>query len=315
MIVCLLSITMSDPTNRWQVSPYLLLTLTTLFWAGNWVIGRAIRHDIPPLALAFWRWAIAAALLLPFAGQHVLRQRALILGHWRILILLAVLGTGLYNALAYWGLQYTTVTNGVLLNSATPILIIAISVIFLGERLMARQYVGVLISLTGVLTIVSHGQPAMLASLTLNAGDFWVLAAVAAWAVYTVCLRWRPAGLHPLAFLCVLTLIGLVPMLPFYLWEIVAGRHIVWSAKAVLAFGYVSVFPALLGYIFWNRGVLAVGANRAGLFMHLMPVFGTLLAVIFLGERLALFQIIGIGLIFTGIYLTTRQPQVAGAEI
>ncbi len=124
---------MAATQKIWRVSPYLLLVLTPLFWAGNWVIGRAIRHDVPPLALAFWRWVIAALLLLPFAGKHVFRQRALILDHWRILILLGVLGTGLYNAFSYWGLQYTTATNGVLLNSATPILIIAISAIFLGE--------------------------------------------------------------------------------------------------------------------------------------------------------------------------------------
>ena len=298
-----------------RVSPYLLLALTTLFWAGNWVVGRAIRHDVPPLALAFWRWAIAAVLLLPFAWNHVVRQRSLILANIPILILLAVLGTGLYNALAYWGLQYTTATNGVLLNSATPILIIAISAIFFGERLSLRQNLGVLVSLVGVLAIVSGGKLAALTALTLNVGDFWVLASVAAWALYTVCLRWRPDGLDPLAFLCTLTLIGLVPILPFYLWELSTGRHIVWRGTSLLAFAYVSVFPALLGYIFWNRGVAAVGANRAGLFMHLMPVFGTLLSVIFLGERPQLFQIVGIGLIFTGIYMTARQAQVGGAEI
>jgi len=241
-----------------------------------------------------------------------MRDWPIIESHWRILILLATIGTGLYNGLAYWGLQYTTATNGVLLNSAIPILIIAISALFLGERLSLRQNIGVAISLFGVLTIISHGDPKMLASLTLNVGDFWVLASALAWAVYTVCLRWRPSNLHPLAFLWVLAMIGLIPMLPVYLWEMATGRQMVLNTASLITVGYVGIFPAVLGYIFWNRGVAEVGANRAGLFMHLMPVFGTLLSFLFLNERPQGFQIIGIGLIFMGIYLTMRQKQSVG---
>ncbi|MES2354695.1 MAG: DMT family transporter [Pseudomonadota bacterium] len=293
--------------RSWRISPYLLLSLTALFWAGNWVIGRAIHSDVPPIALAFWRWLIASVVLLPFAWRHIVREWDIICGHWRILTLLAVLGTGLYNALAYWGLQYTTATNGVLLNSATPIMIIALSALVFGERLSMRQYVGVTTSLLGVLAIITHGDLQTLTSLTLNVGDFWVLASDLVWAVYTGCLRWRPTNLNALSFLWTLMIIGLLPMLPVYLWEISTGRHLIFNTASLLSLGYVGIFPALLGYIFWNRGVAAVGANRASLFIHLMPVFGALLSFIFLGEQPQLFQIIGIGLIFTGIYLTTRE--------
>jgi drug/metabolite transporter (DMT)-like permease len=297
---------MSYSQKSWHVSPYLLLTLTVLFWASNWVVSRAIRNDIPPIALAFWRWAIASLALLPFAWQPTLRQWPLIRAHWRALTVLAITGIGLCNALGYWGVQYTTATNGVLLNSATPILIVAISAVFFGERMTMRQNIGAALSVMGVLTIIAHGHLETLISLTPNVGDFWVLGSVLAWAIYTVCLRWRPMNLHPLAFLWMLMLIGLLPMLPLYLWEISSGRQIVFNAGSIATLAYVGVFPSLLGYIFWNRGVAAVGANRAGLFIHLMPVFGTLLSFIFLKEQPQTFQMIGIGLIFIGIYLTTR---------
>jgi len=293
--------------SSWRISPYLLLSLTALFWAGNWVIGRAIHSDVPPIALAFWRWFIASVVLLPFAWAHIVREWSIIRANWRILTLLAILGTGLYNALAYWGLQYTTATNGVLLNSATPIMIITLSALVFGERLSIRQYIGVITSLIGVLAVITHGELQALTTLTLNVGDFWVLASDLVWAVYTICLRWRPTNLNPLSFLWTLMIIGLLPMFPVYLWEISTGRHVTFNTASMLSLGYVGIFPALLGYIFWNRGVAAVGANRASLFIHLMPVFGALLSFIFLGEEPQLFQIIGIGLIFTGIYLTTRE--------
>lgn len=292
---------------RWYRSPYLLLTLTPLFWAGNFVVGRAIRNDIPPVALAFWRWAIAALLLLPFAWPHLRGQWPLIRSQWRSLSLFSVLGVVCFNVFAYLGLQYTTATNGVLLNSTIPILIIALNGIFFRNRPTPMQAAGVALSLTGVLVIVAQGDTAVFSALTLNAGDVSILAAVMAWAVYTILLKQRPMDLHPLAFLAVLTIIGVIVLLPFYLAELASGRHLIWSGKAAMALAYVAIFPALLGYVFWNRGVAAVGPNRAGLFIHLMPVFGTLLSVLLLGERPKLFQIAGIGLIFMGIALTTRR--------
>ena len=298
---------MTPSRSSSRLSPYLLLTLTPLFWAGNFVVGRAIRNDVPPIALAFWRWAIAALLLLPFAWPHLRGRWPLIRRQWRSLTLFSVLGVVCFNVFAYLGLQYTTATNGVLLNSAIPILIIALNAIFLGNRPTPMQATGVALSLAGVLVIVAQGDIALFSALTLNAGDVSVLAAVLAWAVYTILLKQRPMDLHPLAFLAVLTIIGVIVLLPLYLMELASGRHLILSGKAAMALAYVAIFPALLGYVFWNRGVAAVGPNRAGLFIHLMPVFGTLLSVLLLGERPKLFQIAGIGLIFMGIALTTRR--------
>lgn len=287
-------------------SPYLLLTLANLFWAGNWIVGRGMRADVPPIALSFWRWIIALACLLPFAWPYLKRDRALLLTHWRWLAILGILGTCLYNALTYVGLQQTEAINGLLLNSFIPIVIVALAWIFQGKRLRPVEGIGILASLTGVVTIVARGELQTLLQLRLNLGDVWILLSVFAWAIYTLLLPKRPAT-HPLAFLFAIAAIGVTATLPLYLFELSSGRHIAPTMHAWLAIAYAGVFPAFLGFIFWNKGVEAVGASRAGLFIHLMPAFGILLAAVFLDEALRPFHFVGIALIFGGIFLTTLR--------
>lgn len=291
--------------HRFKVSPYILLALTTLFWAGNWVVGRGMRGDVPPIALAFWRWVIALGLMAPLAWPHLKKGWRTALRHWPILTVLGLLGTGLYNALAYVGLQYTTAINGLLLNSFVPVLIIAVAWSAFGKRLRPIEGLGVAVSLAGVFAIVARGELGTLRHLRFNVGDLWVLASVAAWALYTNLLHKRPAGLHPLAFLVCLAAVGLVAMAPIYAWELSSGRSIHPGAAAYAGIAYAGIFPAFLGYLFWNRAVAEIGAHKAGLFIHLMPVFGIVLAVLFLGESPALYHGVGIALIFCGIYLAT----------
>jgi drug/metabolite transporter (DMT)-like permease len=291
---------------RLNVSPYLLLTLANLFWAGNWIVGRGMREAVPPIALSFWRWVIALAFLLPLAWPYLRRDRAVLAAGWRWLLLLGLLGTCLYNALTYIGLQQTEAINGLLLNSFIPIVIVALAWAFHGKRLKPIEALGIAASFCGVLAIVARGNPHNLLQLTLNIGDIWILLSVVAWAVYTLLLPHRPQA-HPLAFLFAIALIGVVATLPFYLIELASGRQIHASAGAWAAIAYAGIFPAFLGFIFWNKGVEQVGASKAGLFIHLMPAFGILLAAVFLGEALAAFHVAGIALIFGGIFLTMRR--------
>lgn len=289
-----------------RVSPYLLLTLANLFWAGNWIVGRGMRADVPPIALSFWRWVIALACLLPLAWPYLKRDRAVLVAGWRWLAVLGILGTCLYNALTYIGLQQTEAINGLLLNSFIPVVIVALAWAFQGKRLRPVEALGIAASFVGVFAIVARGDPRNLLQLTLNIGDAWILLSVVAWAAYTLLLPKRPAA-HPLAFLFAIAAIGTLATLPVYLLEISTGRHVVHSTAAWLAIAYAGVFPAFLGFIFWNKGVEQVGASRAGLFIHLLPAFGILLAALFLGERLLGFHFAGIALIFGGIWLTTRR--------
>ena len=293
--------------HHFYTNPYLLLTLTALFWSGNMVLGRGIRADVPPLALAFWRWAIAFVLVLPLALPHLRSQWPLLRQGWKAVLTLGLIGVGGYNTFAYIALQYTSATNAVLLNSFIPIVTIAISWAFLGRHLSRPQATGVAISLCGVLTIVARGNLHVLAHLNLNLGDAWMLLAVVVWAIYTVGLAWRPAGVHPMLMLGALIAVGLAALLPAYLWEMAQGRHINVYLGSLAALAYVGIFPSFLGYIFYNRGVAEVGASKASLFIHLMPVFGTLLSAAFLGEIPLWYHYLGIILIFTGIWLTMRK--------
>lgn len=295
----------------------MLLTLTSLFWSLNWVIGRAVVGQVPPIALAYWRWVIAVLIMMPFAIPQIRASWPQIWKHRGIIVLLALVGTGFHNLVSYLGLQYTTATNGVMLNSAIPVLIVVLGVLFFGQRVTAPQVTGVAISLTGVLAILCKGHLETLGALRFNIGDLIVLGSMLLWALYTLMLKWRPDGIPPIAFLCVCGIIGVAAMTPVYVWDVTTGATIAWSWPVAGALIYLGLFPSFIGYIFWNKGVEQVGPNVAGLFVHLMPVFGSVLSWLFLDERLYWFHFAGIALILAGIFLTTwfaRQPVLPAGE-
>ena len=298
-----------------SASPYLLLTLTPFFWACNWIVGRGLHAEIPPMTMTFYRWFFALLILAPFAWPHLRREWRIVRRHRGVLVLLGIAGVGTHNALTYLGLNYTTAINGVILNSFIPVMIIALSRIFLRQSMSWVQLVGVCVSLGGVLAILSGGSLERLASLTLNRGDLLIIVAMSLWSIYTIGLRWRPPGLHMLTFLFVIACIGDAAVLPLYLSEMALGARMAFSWLNLAALLFVATFSSILAYIFWNRGVEQVGANVAGLFVHLMPVFGTILAWLLLGERLLPFHVVGIALILTGIYVTSRAapPPVPAA--
>ncbi len=289
----------------WHPSPYLLLVLTTLFWSGNFVLGRAVHTVFSPFTLSFWRWAVALAILLPFVWGSLSEQRALLRRHGPILLLLSVLGVVNFNTFVYIGLQSTTATNAVIMLSITPVLIVALSFLLLRQTVTRWQALGILVSLAGVLAIVARGDVQALLTWRINAGDLWILAAVVSWALYSVCLRWRPAGLKPLNFQAATMVIGMIVLTPLYGWDLAHERFVAVNTATMASIGYLALFPSILAYIFWNRAVAELGANRAGQFLHLMPAFGAVLSMIFLDERLYVFHAAGIGLIGLGIWLAT----------
>lgn len=224
-----------------------------------------------------------------------------------MMVWLAFWGTGLHNVFAYAGLQYTTATNGVILTSSVPVMIIVLAWLVYRETITRVQSLGVVVSLAGVLAILTRGDPAVLAELSLNKGDVIILVGMLFWAAYTVFLRRKPADLSGLALLAACGAIGTLIMLPLFLAEMLfMGGRIELTPATAAAMIYVGIFPTFVGYVFWNRAVAEVGSNVAGIFMHLMPVFGSLLAWMFLGEHIRLFHIAGIALILAGIALTTR---------
>jgi len=292
----------SAPQARHVPAP-LVLAIAALFWSGNFVVGRAVAGRVPPVALAFWRWAVALAVLLPFTWRALRDAAPVLRRSWRILVPLGILGVGNFNLLVYVGLTGTTATNALLLNSACPAFILAISFAADLERPAPRQLAGIALSLLGVVTIVTRGAPAAVLSTSFARGDLWVLAAVLSWAAYTILLARRPAGIPPLALLAALVAVGVLWIAPFYALELARGARLGLDAVSAGAILYVALLASIAAYALWNAGVAALGANRAGVFLHLMPAFGSLLAAAVLGESFRPFHAAGIALILAGVTL------------
>ncbi len=298
----------SPPPRPSLAHAYLLLTLAALFWSGNFIVGREVRDVVPPVALAFWRWSGGFLIVLPLAWPHLRRDLPELLRRWPMLLLLSATGIACYNTFIYIGLGTTTALNALLMQSAMPLVIIAWSFALFGERPGWLPDLAVLVSLLGVLTIVTGGEPWALAEVTLNRGDLWVFVAVVTYALYSALLRKRPS-VHPASFIAATFLIGTAMLAPLYLREIGQGLVIHPEPRAWMALVYVATFPAVAAYFCWNRGVQLVGANRAGQFFHLMPVFGSGLAILVLGEEFRAYHAAGAALIFLGIVLAVaRRP-------
>ena len=300
------------PSLLRRANPYVLLTLTVAFWSGNWVLARGLAPEIPPFTLAFSRWFLAFLILLPLALPRLPREWPALRAAWKVIASLGAVGIAAQTALVYTGLHYTTATNGILLNPAIPVLIIAMSWLFLREPITLLQMAGVAVSLAGVLAIVAHGSLETLAAFRFNSGDILVLLSMVAWATYTIALRYAPRGVHPLTLLFALAGAGVLWLAPLFAWEFFRGERMALNLQNFAALGFVSLFASVIGYVFWNDGVERVGANVAGLFVHLLPAFGVALAWLFLGERLYLYHIAGIALILTGIWITSRYGRAAG---
>ena len=287
--------------------PYLLLGFTALFWVGNSIVARGARDVVPPAALSFWRWALALLILLPLAWPHLRRDAATLRKGWKPLLVLGVLGVGAFNTLLYQGLQVTTAVNGLLLQSMQPGLILAMGVLLFREPARRAQWLGIMLSILGVVIIIMQGELAALAAMTFNRGDLVICVAVICWSLYSALLRTRPA-VHPLSFLAATVLIGLLAVLPVYVAELASGRLIEPRPASWLAIGYVALFPSLIAYLCFNRGVELVGAAASGLFLNIMPVIGSGLAALFLGEAIRWYHVLGMALIGVGILSAAGKP-------
>jgi drug/metabolite transporter (DMT)-like permease len=285
---------------------YLLVAVSALCWSGNHILGRAIAGHVPPLAISAVRWLLPALILWPFARPHLAHDWPAIRQHWKLILFLGAIGGALFGALQYIGLQYTTAINVSVLNSLAPVLIGAAGVALFGDRLMGRQMLGIAVSLVGVLVIISKASLAALGNLGFNWGDLIILFNMVVWAVYSACLRLRPP-LHWLSFTFAIAAISGVTTLPFWMLEHASGLTLQPTLLTAGALAYVSIFPSLVAYACWNRGVELIGANRAGVFLHLIPLYSAILAGLLLGESLMLYHVAGFLLILSGVWLAARK--------
>ncbi|MBT4286241.1 MAG: DMT family transporter [Deltaproteobacteria bacterium] len=284
--------------------PYLLLTLAVLFWSGNYIIAKLVPSEFPPIGLAFWRLSGASILMSFFSRPHLSKDWVLIKKNWLLIAFLSISGVGAIDVLNYMGLQQSISLNAFLMSSVIPVLIMVFSFVLFQEKISILQLIGVILSLTGVVTFVVRGDINTLLSFSINRGDILLFGSVSLYSLYSVVLRKRPL-IHPYVFLFIIFSISSITIFPFYIWETVTIQPVIFNLSSITAICYIIIFPASLSYLFYNRGVELLGANRAGLFLHLMPVFGSIMAILFLNETFRWYHTLGIVLIASGIYLAT----------
>lgn len=289
---------------------YLLLSVSALAWSGNFVVGRYIHDQVTPITLSYGRWGLALLILLPFTLRAVLRQLELVRAHLKLFVLLGLTGMTLFHSFVYAALESTGAINAALILSLTPVIIVFLSWLLDREPIAPLQGAGIGLSILGAGILITRGDPSVIRALDFNRGDLWMLVAVPNWALYSVLLRRRPLAVDPMVLLTVTIAFGLAFLTPALIFELARGPDFHLNGKTVASMGYVALFASVIAYICWNRGVSVVGANRAGLFMHLVPAFSALLAIALLGESLLLHHAVGIGLIIIGIYLTTSKNPI-----
>ena len=301
-----------EPNERTKAraNPYLLLALAALFWSGNHIVGRAIGGHVPPVGVSAIRWLIPAILMWPWVRPHLKRDWPEIRAHWKAMLWLGVTGGALFTALQYVGLQYTSALNVSVLNSLVPVLIVATSAALFRDRISPMQLAGIVVSSLGVLTIIGRGSLDVLARLAFNWGDLIILFNMLVFAIYAACLRLRPA-MHWMSFIFVFAVLSVVFTLPFAVLEFTQGERFQADWQTIAAISYVSIFPSVIAFAAWNRGVELIGANRSGPFLHLVPVYTAILGSTLLGEHLAVFHIAGFALILLGVWLASVRPSTA----
>jgi drug/metabolite transporter (DMT)-like permease len=287
--------------------PYLLLSITALCWAGNAIVGRLAAGHIPPVTLSFLRWWLAFLIILPFAWKHLVRDWGAIRRRLGTMIFLSITGIAAFNTLQYWALEHTQALNTLLLQSAGPLFVAVWSLILLGVRLTLAQAGGIAVSLTGVLVILLHGDLTALTSIEFNKGDIIFTVALAIFGLYSVLSLKRPE-IHGLSFVGFTFGCGAACLVPLLIWELFSRPVMQLDTANLLSLFYVAVFPSTLAYLCFNRGVQLIGANRAAPFFHVVPVFGSAMAIVFLGERPQLFHIIGFALVLVGVFVASRKP-------
>jgi drug/metabolite transporter (DMT)-like permease len=291
--------------GRDEIYPFVLLLLANLFWASNWVIGRGIHETFPPVALSFWRWAVASVVLAPIALPRLKGQWPIVRAHWRILLILGACGIAVPQCVTYIGLNYTTAVNGSLLTAGNPMVMVLVAWLMERHTASPRQLLGLMLSLSGVIIVIAHGSLTTLQQFRFNPGDLLIVLAIPIWCVYSVLLRRRPRDVDGMAFLFLLTPIGLATLAPAFAYEEIFVRTPVWNLVSVATVIYIGISASAGAYALWNRGVELLGPNRAAFTNPFQPMFATSLAVLVLGERFYLYHAVGFAMIIAGWYLTS----------
>jgi drug/metabolite transporter (DMT)-like permease len=291
-----------------NTSAYIFLLFTTLFWSGNFIVGKvASLYEIPPFTLNFYRWLFAWAILMPFTFKEIIEKKRYILDNIKLITVLGITSITFFNSIVYYSLNFTHVISGVLMISVIPVMIIFFSWVFKIEKTNIYQINGVIFSLLGVAVIITKAELNILLDLDFNKGDLWMVVAMFSWAIYSVLLKKKKHKLSQISLLEVIITMGLIFLLPIYFIEMKMGYHVILNTPFVLTLTYVVLFPGLISFLFWIKGIALIGANRSGIFLHLMPIFSVLMAIIIFKEKFMFFHFMGALLILIGILLSNKK--------
>jgi drug/metabolite transporter (DMT)-like permease len=289
-----------------------LLILTTLFWSGNFIVGKAAsNYQIPPFSLNFYRWLFAFIILLPFTLKEILVHKKYIFYNIGFFIILGITSITIFNSIVYYSLYYTQVISGVLMISTIPVWIMVVASILNIEKTNLFQIIGVILSLTGVLFIITKADIELIKSLNFNKGDLSMVVAMFSWAIYSALLRKKTYEVSQIALLEIIIICGLVFLIPIYFIEMNFGHSITLGKPFILTLTYVVLFPGILAFLFWIKGISIIGANRAGVFLHLMPIFGALMAIVIFDEKFMFYHFLGAIFIIAGITLSNKNKKNA----
>jgi len=287
---------------------YFLLVLTTIFWSGNFIVGKAASmYEIPPFSLNFYRWFFAGLILLPFTIKELINKKNYIINNIGFFIILGITSITIFYSIVYYSLYYTQVINGVLMISTIPVWIIFIASLLKIEKTNIFQIIGVILSLTGVIFIITKADLELIKNLDFNKGDLSMVAAMFAWAVYSALLKKKTYEISQITLLQVVIICGLVFLIPIYFIEMISGNIIKLGKPFYLTLTYVVLFPGLASFFFWIKGISIIGANRAGVFLHLMPIFGAIMAMIIFNEKFMFYHFLGAIFIIMGITLSNKK--------
>ena len=294
-------------TNKNNLA-YILLVLTTLFWSGNFIVGKAASsYEIPPFSLNFYRWLFAGLILLPFTLNEILKKKKYILDNIGFFIILGITSITIFNSTVYYSLYYMQVISGVLMISTIPVWIMFISSILGIEKTNKFQIFGVILSLLGVLFIITKSDLELIKNLAFNRGDLIMASGMFAWALYSALLKKKKYEISQITLLEVVIITGLIFLIPIYILEMIFGNQIVLGKPFILTLSYVVIFPGLASFFFWIKGISIIGANRAGVFLHLMPVFGSIMAIFLFNEKFMFYHLLGAIFIIAGITLSNKK--------
>ena len=290
---------------------YIFLIFATLFWSGNFIVGKAASlFEIPPFTLNFYRWTFAWLILAPFTLKEIFQKIEYILENLKLILILGITSITIFNSIVYYSLNFTQVINGVLMISTIPVMIIFFSWIFKIEKTNFYQILGVIFSLLGVMVIVTKADLDKLLNLNFNKGDLWMVVAMLSWAMYSALLRKKKFELSQISLLQTIISAGLILLLPAYLIEMSLGYRLNIHLPFILTLSYVVLFPGLASFFFWIKGISIIGSNRSGIFLHLMPIFSTIMAILIFKEKFMVFHLIGAVLIITGVVLSSKRRHI-----